>query len=260
MTKNNLRTTIAYIALSSLLVVGAASCVTDEPTEEDYDDVAQGISVAISDGQGGGDMGSIADALSLAAAITPDGFSATAEGSYQGQHAGLNYSYEITCRDAAGGPAVACNPDTTDEARLVVAWDGTLDLPQYDAAATRTGDWTLSGIQSGTATLNGDGSFSFDSEFMSLDGNRMRTWQLDYAASYDGVQIDVDTAAAVGGNAVFNVAARRTASNRFRDVEAEFDIEVDVTFNGDGTATLLLDGSRSYELELASGVVIKRSL
>lgn len=256
MKKNQLRTTIAYIALSSLIVAGTA-CVTDEPTEQDYDDVARGISVAISDGQGGGDTGSIAHALELAAAITPDGFDATAEGSYEGEHAGLNYSYAITCRDAEGGPAVACDPSTTDLARLVIDWDGTLALPQYTAAANRTGDWTLSGIQSGTAAFNGEGSFSFDSEFVSLDGNRMRTWQLDYAASYDDVLVDVATAQPLGGNAQFSVAARRTASNQFRDVEAEFDIDVDVTFNGDGTATLVLDGSRSYELVLASGVVVK---
>ena len=252
------RTSIAYIGITSVLALSTA-CLEDEPTEQDYDDVAQGISAAISDGQGGGDVGSMNDALALAGNLAPDDITATGEGSYQGERAGLTYSYSVTCRDSADGEAAACDPATTDVAQVVVAWDGSLDLPQYQADASRTGDWTLSNIQSGTAAFNGDGTFSFDSEFMSLDGNRTRTYQLDYTATYNNVLVDVDTGALSGGTAIFTVDAARTASNQFRDVEAEFSIEVDVTFNGDGTATLVLDGGRSYDLELANGTVVRGS-
>lgn len=253
---SKLQTSVATLGLAGALVLGTA-CMTDDPTEQDYDDVARSVSVAISDGQGGGDVGSMSDSIALAGNSAPEGVTAMGDGSFQGERAGLTYSYSITCQDSPSGPATLCDASTTDVARVVVAWAGSLDLPQYDASASRNGDWTLSDIQSGTAAFNGDGTFSFDSEFVSLDGNRTRTYQLDYAARYNDVLIDVATEAPVGGNAVFNVSADRTASNQFRDVEVSFDIEVDVTFNGNGTATLVLDGSRSYDLELASGVIVR---
>jgi hypothetical protein len=98
------------------------------------------------------------------------------------------------------------------------------------------------------AVFNGAGAFDLQSEFNSLDGNRMRTYLLDYDATYEDVAIDLNNLRAVGGNATFVVHAERTASNRFRDVEAEFDIVADVTFTENGPQ-IVLDGDRYYDFQ-----------
>jgi hypothetical protein len=247
----------------AIFVLSVASTIgckqPGEISQSDYDDVAQGIAAAVSDGQGGGDTGSMADGIALAQGELPPGFSQMGNGSFVGARGGLNYEYTLTCRDAATADPSACGP-TTDIANLVVTWDGNLDLDRYDAAVTRTGDWTLSNILSDTARFNGNGTFTFDSQFLSYDGARTRTFEFDYEANYEDVLIDVATREPVGGEAIFDVSARRTADNARRSVEAEFDVHVAIAFAADGTALLTLDGERHYELTLANGTVIKKDV
>lgn len=237
-------------AAALALTAGACKAGNNEISEDDYDDVAQGISQSIP-----ADTGSMEDGVALAEAEEPAGLSETGSGEFSGVRGGLSYSYTITCQDSPEGPATACG-DTTDVANLVVAWDGQIDTARYDATVSRTGDWTLSDIQSGTAAFNGDGTFDIQSEFMAAFRPATRTYMLDYDAHYDNVLFDVATREPIGGVATFDVSARRTGSNSFRDVEAEFDIQVVATFHDDGTVTLVLDGTRSYQFDLAAGVIV----
>jgi hypothetical protein len=226
----------------------------DEPTESDYNDVALAVGSMVAGNGSDGEVGEMTDVIALSGGEMPDGMTASGDGTINGQRGTLTYSFAIDCKDAAGATQSECD-ETTDQAAVQVDWSGSIDWPRYDATVTRTGDWTLSNIQSGVAEFNGDGTFDVDSEFTSLDGNRTRTFQLAYAANYDGILIDVDTHVVQGGVASYSIAASRTASNRFRDVEAEFDMDAVVTFHGNGSATLELDRSRSYNIDLNSGAV-----
>ncbi|MEM6732461.1 MAG: hypothetical protein AAF658_12960, partial [Myxococcota bacterium] len=193
-----------------------------------------------------GDTASMSDALSASTGETPAGFTRSSSGSFTGSRAALEYSYDLTCQDSEGTTLAQCNA-STDTASVNVSWSGDFNTLRYDTEISRTGSWTLSGIGGAVAELNGEGSFDIDSEFMSLDGNRQRTYRLAYSALYSAVQIDTMTRSATGGTASFAITADRTASNRFRDVEASFDISAEVTFTEEG-AVLVLDGTRSYDL------------
>ncbi len=48
-----------------------------------------------------------------------------------------------------------------------MAWSGNLTIPDFTASVTRNGDWTITGLQTGTATFGGTGSFTFASTFQS---------------------------------------------------------------------------------------------
>ncbi|MEM1031097.1 MAG: hypothetical protein AAGN82_12165, partial [Myxococcota bacterium] len=60
-----------------------------------------------------------------------------------------------------------------------------------------------------------------------------------------------------GGTIRYDVRVERTRDGRFRDTEASFDMDVTVVFDGDGTATVTVDGSRTYDLSLSDGTLQK---
>ena len=245
---------IPTLLLSSAAIVG---CSRGEPTEQDYDDVALAVGTMVAGSSSDGEVAEMADAIVMSQGDTPTGLTRSGSGDLQGTRGSLTYDFSVSCLDVTGAAQEQCD-ENTDMSRVVVDWSGQVDWPRYDATVNRTGDWMLSNIQSGVARFEGQGTFDISSEFLSLDGNRMRTFQLSYAADYDSILIDTATKAIQGGTASYEIAAQRTASNRFRDVDAEFDISATVTFASDGTAVLELDGNRSYNIELASGAVTRR--
>lgn len=245
------RLRLSSLSLGLLLSTAAAGCVaSDQPTEQEYDDIAQGVSLLVSDGAEGGDVGSMNDSIDLALAQPPAGFSLEGSGTYEGDRGALQYEYSIECD---GGDV--CSSET-DSAAIQVEWSGELQAPRWNVSVNRTGSWTLDDLQSGTARFNGEGTFSLESHFEAAEREASRSYLFDYAASYSDVLIDMEAREAVGGTATFDIYAARSASNDFRDLEAEFDVHAELTFNGDGTATLVLDGSHSYVLSLASGTVV----
>lgn len=256
-------TTTSKLSRGSLLggillaaAIAAPGCAAkDEPTEQDYNDVAQALGSMVAGNGSEGEVAEMGTVLNISAGDMPEGLTLSGSGSVQGQRGSLDYSFSIDCLDANGDAQAQCD-ESTDSAAVAVDWSGAIDWATFDASVSRDGNWTLTDIQSGTAVFNGEGNFSFDSEFMSLDGQRTRTFSLDYAANYDDILIDVATHQLQGGTASYSISAARTGSNQFRDVEAEFDIDAVLTFNGDGSATLVLDGSHSYQLDLNNGIVI----
>ena len=237
----------AFLATFALV---SACGADDEPTTEDYDDIATAMAPLVLGNTS--DASSMNDALLMSTGDVPAGFTITATGSYQGARAGINFSYELTCRDGTGAAQTMCEA-TTDSAQVIVAWNGSVDTLRYDASISRSGDWTLAGLTGDLVTLSGNATFDVSSEFTALDG-RTRTYMLAYSATYEGVQLDKTLPGLTGGRAVFSISAERTATNRFREVEASFSVEAEVTFTGTG-ATLVLDGERTYNLTVIGNTV-----
>lgn len=234
-------------------LIGLAACGSDDPTVEDYNDVASAIApMVVGDS---GDTAAMDDTLNAATGQVPANFNASGSGTLTGQRGSLSYTYNLNCQDDVGAAQTACDTQT-DRATVDVTWNGELNTVRYQATVQRTGSWTLTDVTSPTATFSGNGTFDVQSEFQSFDGNRQRTYTLAYTAAYNAVQIDTTTRRPTGGGATFTIDTRRTASNRFRDVEAEFTMTADVTFDAQGNATLVLDGDRTYNLATASDSVI----
>ncbi len=224
-----------------------------QPTAEDYDDVGASVGALVSDNSGG-EAEAASDAVMVAAGQMPGGFTRSGSGVLSGRRGSLDYTFEATCTDAAGAVMDACG-ELTDGAHLVLHWEGDVDTARYDASLVRDGDWTLSDIQSGTARFDGTGSFDVDSEFMAIYRPVERFFKLDYDASYQGVQIRTSDRAIIGGQITYQIRAERTAQRRATVRERTLDITADVTFTGENTATLVLDGERTYRVDLASGNV-----
>ncbi len=196
------------------------------------------------------------ESASLAVGVMPGGVTAQAAGSFGDVHAGVDYSLTIACTDAAGAALTACSAKT-NQAQASVSWSGNLVLPpDLTATVSRQGSWTLNGLQSGTVTFNGTSSFDLAAQFTSIFHGAKASADLAYSASYDAVTYSAAEHHPTGGSIHYAVSGSREASSTSGQSDARFTIDAVVAFHGDGSATITLDGSHSYEV-LSSGVVIK---
>jgi hypothetical protein len=241
-------------SLISLSLTAGACAQQSELSQEDYDDIAMGVGALVATPGGGGEAGAMGDAVDVAST----GAAGTVEGSGAIEvvlHAGLSYEYRVDCFDAAGVELAACD-ETTDSANVAVSWSGELDTLHYDATIERLGEWSITGLQSATATLTGSGSFEVDSEFRAMYRDITRSLHLSYDAEYDSVQIDTATRQAVGGSIRYAVQGERFVQRGSDEKDIEFSVQAEVTFAADGSATLTLDGSHSYSIDVETGLVL----
>jgi hypothetical protein len=244
------------ITLMTLALSIPACAAKNTPTPEQYDDTAQAIASTTATSGGGGDASSMSDSVTIALGTMPQGFSLTGDGHFHGTRLGVDYNYAITCKSVAGvaGP---CGP-ATDQATVEVAWSGTLDTPSVNAGVTRNGSWSITGLQSDTATFAGDSTFSFDATLHSIfRPGATATYSFDASASYRAIQIATQSHQVIGGSASFDVAARATVTGAGgNSSDKSFDVHAEITFHADHTADLVLDATRHYSLNLTTGAVV----
>lgn len=246
------------ILLTTLVLSSAAACTSKStPTREQYDDTAQAIATTTATGGGGGDVASMSDSVTIAQGVMPSGFSLMGDGHFQGTRLGLDYSYAIVCKSATGVIGL-CGP-TTDQASVDVSWSGNLNTTNLDASVSRNGSWSITGLQSDTATFNGNSTFSFDATVRSIFRPGVTaTYSFDASASYDAIRISTQQRQIIDGSASFDVSAHAQVTGAgSNNSDASFDVHAQITFHADHTADLVLDGSQHYSLNLTTGVVIR---
>jgi hypothetical protein len=247
---------ITLITLGS--VFAACSSSTNQATPEQYDATAQAIATttASSGSGGGGDVASMADSVNIALGTVPVGLSLQGSGHYQGSRLGLDYSYAITCKSLAGTTLSVCD-HTTNQATVDVSWSGSISSGGLDVTTMRDGTWTITGLQTDTATFSGDSSLSFDVTLTS--GPRTATYSFDASASYDAIRISTQQRQVIDGSATFDLTAHSMVTGAAGNSSATFAVNATITFHADHTASLVLDGTQHYTLDLATGAVVKAS-
>jgi hypothetical protein len=225
------------------------------PTSSQYDDVAQSTAAILIQTGGGGEMGSMSESASIAIGATPSGVTVDASGSLDCVHAGVTYTFQVSCTDVHGAALAHCGP-TTNDAQASVAWSGNLSLTGFNAAVNRSGNWTLTGVQTSTATFNGTGTFNFNAQFQSAFRNEMVSANLSYSGTYNAITYDTALHHATGGSAHYTIDGSHAASSTGGTSNGSFAVDALVTFAADGSAKLTLDATHQYLLS-AGGTVIK---
>ena len=234
------------------------------PSSADYEDTAQAISSSIVTGQGGvagaGDVLAMSDALSIARGRLPIGFALGSDGWIHGDHLGIDNSFKVTCKDAAGTVQAHCD-QTTDSATVDVKWTGSIDVPNFSLSIDRQATWTITGLTSATATFDGGSSFSLDTMMTSIFHQGVTsTDTFDATASYKAITIATADHTITGGSASFEIKGHRTVTGTpmgQNDVDKSFDAIAVITFNADHTATLVLDGTQTFTIDLTTGKITK---
>jgi hypothetical protein len=201
----------ALAACSSSKMPGSAS---GPATVEDYDDTAQAIGTMTTTGGGGGDVASMADAFTISRGEMPFGFGLGLNGDkhIHGNRLGLDYSYTAVCKDAAGADLAKCDK-TADQAQIDVSWSGSLKTPNLDAEVSRMGSWTLTGLQSDTASLSGNSSFSLDTTLTSIfHSGATSSLSIDATAMYNAIAIATKKRQVTGGSATFSLTVHRVVT------------------------------------------------
>jgi hypothetical protein len=236
-----------------LLSLGAG-CGADQPTENDYDSVAQALGSVAATSDGGGELGAMFDASAIATGSPGAGISLNASGSFSGNHLGLKYDYRIACADSAGMALGNCS-SASDTADVSVKWSGTLNTAALSGMVSRDGMFKLSGIQSGTVTVAGSSSLAADAHFEAILRDATRDYHLSYNAHYDGVQLQRSPAKMIGGRIRYALEVERKATNGATESSKNFEIDADLVFDGTGGAKLTLDGDHHYMINTSSGAV-----
>jgi hypothetical protein len=238
------------LALAASFTAALTGCETsDEPSQQDYDDVATAMSSALVS-EDEGDIVAMGEVVLLVEGSMPSDMEEDGD-VYVGGTATFEYRYAVQCNDASGVAQSACD-DATNDARVDIDWTGTLSSSRYDTQIERSGTWSLSNVQSDLVSFTGESSFELDSSFTALYRDVRRNYELSYSASYDAITYD-RTTDRFSGSIVYDVQAERMDDRGNRSVEASFDMEANLTFNGDGTATLVLDGAYRYRLDTQTG-------
>ena len=252
---------LAYLTLGSLFAT--AACTSSHTvTPAEYDDTAQAVGSTMVSGSGGGGSGggevaAMADVQLIARGNMPLGFTLGADGHIHGARLGLEYNYALTCKDSGGTTLPSCGT-TTDKVDVSLTLSGTLITGALDAALQRSGTWTVTGLQSSTATFNGNGSFNFDATIRSVfRPGVVATYNFAYDASYAAILIDSGSHQAIGGSASFDASARHTVMGSHNDSDVAFNINAEISFHADHTASLVLDGDQRYSINLDTGVVVR---
>ena len=264
------RITLITLGLSITACASSPSSTTTTPaTSADYDDVAQTIASSTVTGSGGtgssgaslgaGDAIALRDAVSLARGVVPFGFLRDRDGDehhFHGDRMGLGNAVTITCKDAAGAVQTACDK-TTDSATVELKMTGSLMTPNFSATIDREGTWTITGLTTATATVDGSASFSLDTTIKSIFHQGVTsTLMFDNTATYKAITVTTADREITGGSASFEVKAHRTVTgtaNGSNDVDKSFDVHAELTFNADHTATLVLDDMHTFTIDLRSG-------
>ena len=247
---------LRFASLGLLLTIGCASNDQIPPSDLEYDDLALSVGSTVAMPSGGGELGAFGDVVAIAHGLLPKGFAAAADGTISGDHTGLGYRYQVLCRNAQG--AVEACGTTTDAFDAQVAWTGALQLPDTGMQFERTGPWAVSGLTQPVATATGTATLAYDSRIANPDRGTVSTYHLTYAATYDNVAYDTAALKALGGDIRYALSVIRTETRSAQMVESEYQVDAMIALAGDGTATMDLDGTHQYTLNLTTGVVVRR--
>jgi len=221
----------------ALVTACAADPASTEPRDEDYASVAS--SIAATTAHDGGEITAMRQAVALARDDDQAGFIARGDGAFDGAMSGLAYHYQLACDGAGGEPVAPCDR-TSNAATVDASWSGTLELPGRALDLQHDARWQLSRMTGPIAHVDGTGHLAYQTRDL---GSSV---QYSYDATYHVIVNDVR---AIGGDIHFAITGQAPGA------PAPYTIAADVTFAPDDTAALVLDGTRRYQILLATGAV-----
>jgi hypothetical protein len=221
--------------MKRLALVVLVGCGGDGLSQHEYDDVAAIAASSIASPQRGGTLGGIEDALTIARGDLPKGFVLGSDGIVFGTRGELLYRYQVMCLQPM---LAACDPP----ARSVIMrgwWDGTLSMSSFTGPVHRETVWMIDGLDTEMAVVTGSSTLTSQRATFP-DGDT-------YAVS--DVQ-DQLMFADMAGRFMRGGAVTATLT-----VDDTFVVDVELGLDDGGTATLRLDGTHEYLVDLATGDV-----
>ncbi len=122
------------------MAVAAGGCASDAVTDSEYDEVARIMGAGLKTGDGGGDLGAVADTARLAAGMMPSGFKRTESGVVVGRHGEFTHRYFVICTDARNQLVDPCGA-AAQKALVLAYWTGPFVTEDHEGTLRRGGYW-----------------------------------------------------------------------------------------------------------------------
>ena len=218
--------------------------VSEADRQQDYDDVAASLGAHLS----ASELPIMVDSVDMAFGRMPAGFSFTDTPEariLEGTRGGLNLRYELHCHDLADA-LTACD-GLQDHSHVDFTYSG---VSGSLAGVESTANWIVRGSQRPRLWILGDGEDVFASNLPTGD------YSLALSDTMQHVKFEPTPLMPVEGSISIRVAVDRVRPAA-SPANRTFSVDAIVQFTRDA-ATLTLDGSRTYGLDIASGAVTRQ--
>ncbi len=255
-----------YLPLIVILisVIIAFGCKEEETTPEtatvtdtDYDNIANMIAQSYYV-DGNDELNMMYDTVAISEGQNPAGSKASNTIIHNGVYGSTSISYQFTMYDENDNEMAVFDPMLTAKIMKQVTVDGNWSSTRVDKDWNRTNNLTVTGLIGDNATviINGTGSSSVNNTFQALYSNFSSSYIADRSHTYTDVTLSTDSVNnpyPLSGTALFTYHVKKTRSNNYRDVEVEFDVNAELTFNGTSTPVLVVNKNRTYDVNLNTG-------
>lgn len=241
--------------IASTALFACAACSSGDDTTADHQDQIQVATTIAANSSLTAEPAAFSVITDLATGILPQGLSIDGTGRFTGEHNGLVIDGTITCQDLGTSTQTPCGPNTVN-ATIDGTWTATLDLPRVKAAITRSGQWTLTGLDTPTVTVNGSAHAVLASTFASASDQNHKQLTLITDANYQAVAVDRASATPIGGDIDYAITGQRVHATPGTNTTATFTADATLTFHPDHRATLVVAGGDhrgSFEVDLDTG-------
>jgi hypothetical protein len=253
-------------SIVALLLLAAISCKKDNSTsatvELTSDQAADMAASSLASNSGG--VASMTDAISANAVTVSSvggptvnsvntntvtarwacGTTLTDSATFSGTTASVTYSYF-----AKYTRTLNCNSDEApDNITNILTYNGTFSGPRISTTASGTANATIAGLTQAATNFVVNGEYKRTGTFTSKIGN-LATGNSSLDILVTNLTLSKPARTIVSGTATVTltgVAGKKSYS-----------FTGNVTFNGDGTATLVIAGGSTYVITLATGVYVK---
>jgi hypothetical protein len=226
-----------------------ADAYVDRGVEQDYDDLATTIAGAVRSTQ----LQAMADGINFAYNDSLPGFTTVQAGEISGTRGAVSYDYMFHCEDQQAQDNFTCGPASNH-----IHWMATIDGPvMIDALSfpeyKLTTHWTIREIYLNKPQVEDTDRLMLTADLAS-DGTRFQL-TID-GTNFDHVRLDPQPALPFGGAITYAVTAMRTRATATPAVRS-YTATATMTFAAGGQATIDLDGTHSYTVDLSTGAVTR---
>ena len=223
----------------------------DRGVEEDYDDLAATLAGAFRTQE----LQAMQDGVNAAyGGGTLAGFTSPQPGELTGQRGSVTYDYMFHCEDQSATDNVTCGPASNH-----IHWMATVSGPvMIDALSFSeyklTTKWTIYEIDLNKPQVTGYDHLLLVAD-LATDSSKLQL-TVD-GPSFDHVRLDPQPTLPFAGGVTYTVTAKRTRATANPSVRS-YTAAAAVTYTGPGAATLVLDGTHTYSIDMTTGAVSRQ--
>jgi len=223
----------------------------DRGAEEDYDDLAATLAGAMRSQE----LQAMVDGVNAAygGGALP-GFTSPQPGELTGQRGSVSYDYMFHCEDQQANDNFTCGPASDH-----IHWMATINGPvMIDALSFSefklTTKWTIHEIYLDKPQVEGYDHLLLVAD-LSTDATKFQL-TVD-GTNFDHVRLDPMPTLPFAGGVTYTITAKRTRATATPSVRS-YTAAATVTYTGPGAATLVLDGTHTYNIDMGTGSVSRQ--